>query len=503
VGTRAPVFLAYRDSSQFFAAAYDLVQSGQLELPLKRAPMYPLFLAGVIASLGPSLEAVATVQHLLGLGTVLMVYALGAVVFGRGTGLLAALVAGVNGSLVLMEHSVFAEALLTPVLMGSVLALVVGLRGERHGERRVAPTKVGARRRGDGPPNEFGGIHGGNGAPTEAGGMGGWSPVISPSRPLALCVLAGVLLGVGALARPVAQAVLPLFLVAVLLQRRSWRGRAALAGLMLIGFGVVVGPWLVRNRLTHGEGAVSGGLGDSLYARTHRYDEGFTWRDRGEPPADPRRAELRAWVFRNQFKYERGPEFREAMARELGIGDAEADAALREAAVQVIRQEPGRYLWGTAAMFVELGLFYDDPLEEGWWSRSRPGYERAWPRPVREALERAPVPSEADKRPVEWLVGLQDRRVGVLVGVLFLLGTLRCLLAGPRLGLLLPAVAASQILLYVALDGPHYRYRYPLQPLITLVACGGLTWLIARGLVWRRRPRGQGISALGKPLLVE
>jgi hypothetical protein len=46
VGTRAPVFLAYRDSSQFFAAAYDLVQSAQLELPLKRAPMYPLFLAG-------------------------------------------------------------------------------------------------------------------------------------------------------------------------------------------------------------------------------------------------------------------------------------------------------------------------------------------------------------------------------------------------------------------------------------------------------------------------
>jgi hypothetical protein len=51
--------------------------------------------------------------------------------------------------------------------------------------------------------------------------------------------------------------------------------------------------------------------------------------------------------------------------------------------------------------------------------------------------------------------------------------------SGRRGLLLLPLIAATQLLLYVALDGPLPRYRYPMQPLITLVASAGLTLMLA------------------------
>ncbi len=61
---------------------------------------------------------------------------------------------------------------------------------------------------------------------------------------------------------------------------------------------------------------------------------------------------------------------------------------------------------------------------------------------------------------------------------------------------LLPLVVISQILLYAAIngyaegDGFQSRYRYPVQPLITLVMGGGVVWLFGVGarLVQRRLP---------------
>ena len=87
----APAFQLNNDTSQYFAAGYSLAIDGQLDLHVKRAPLYPVFLAGVIRVLGPSLETTAIVQHGLGLVTVILVYLLGAVAFGRPTGLVAAL----------------------------------------------------------------------------------------------------------------------------------------------------------------------------------------------------------------------------------------------------------------------------------------------------------------------------------------------------------------------------------------------------------------------------
>ena len=91
----------------------------------------------------------------------------------------------------------------------------------------------------------------------------------------------------------------------------------------------------------------------------------------------------------------------------------------------------------------------------------------------------------------------------VLVGVLFLVGTIRCLADGRRRGLaLLPLIVISQLFLYAAIngyaegDGLQSRYRYPVQPLITLVAAGGLALLFVE-LRTRGWPR---LRAVGRAL---
>jgi hypothetical protein len=50
----------------------------------------------------------------------------------------------------------------------------------------------------------------------------------------------------------------------------------------------------------------------------------------------------------------------------------------------------------------------------------------------------------------------------------------------------IPLVIVTQILLYVALDGPLFRYRFPLQPLITLLGAAGLALVLQQiAVVWR------------------
>jgi 4-amino-4-deoxy-L-arabinose transferase-like glycosyltransferase len=409
----APAFMLLPDSADFLSAGLRLAEGDEFDLPLKRAPLYPVFIGGVVLARGAAdLEMITLVQHLLGLGTVVLVYFLGALTFGRGVGLLAALGTAVNGSLLLMEHTINAEAVFTPMLLlGLVLTLLI------------------LRERGSGRP------------------------------PLSLSLAAGLIFGLAALARPVTQALLPLVLGALALQPRLERRRLAAIGLVCVGFLVAVGPGLVRNRIVHGATAISGGMGDSLMERVRRHDAGFELRDRSEAPADLPPAQIRNRIYELARLPEGVTTIRRTVREEFGLSDVEADAALREAAIHLIRQQPEYYLQGTAAMFLRVLVGVERPLDEFWRRRGNPYYA-------------------ADRATVEQVVGLyQDGHLGGLVGALFLLGTVRTLVAWRRGFWLLPLVVVSHLLLYVALDGPLARYRYPVQPLITLLACGGLALL--------------------------
>jgi hypothetical protein len=273
-------------------------------------------------------------------------------------------------------------------------------------------------------------------------------------------LLVGLLLGLGALARPASQAILPLVAGTALIRPGAWRPRLAAVGLVCLGFGLIVGPWMLRNRAVYGVLAISGGTGDSLVERVRRHDSGFDFHERTETGRDTREAQIRARIYELGETGWGVARIRQAVQAEFQLTDVQADAAMRDAALHVIRQQPGYYVQSTLAMFVRVVLGVERSLDEFWVRRANQEYA-------------------ADPEAVAALTSVyHDRRLSIPVAIVFLVGTVRCL-AGWRRGLaLLPLIVLTQLLLYVALDGPVARYRYPMQPLITLVACSGLTWLL-------------------------
>jgi hypothetical protein len=432
---RAPAFIIPVDSGDFFLAGWELGQRGEFPLPVKRAPGYPFFLAGATSLVGPNLEAVVALQHLLGLASIVLVYLLGALAFGRPAGLLAALGTALNGGLLLIEHSIMSEALFAPLLPLALVAVLVALRQRR----------------------------------------------------LPLFMLAGLALGAAALTRPTGQTVLPLALVALVLALPSWRRRLLAAGVLCLGFALVVSPWVLRNKAVHGVTAISSGMGDALFSRTRRHDLGFDYRDRTKEKLEREQAHIRNRVFELARTHRLSREMRAALQDEFGLTNLQADAALRDASLLVIRQEPGYYLLGTAGWFAKLLLGFEKPLDDFWETRTKPKHTKDWPDEAMFVFGDSSRWTDGEDAAIVNAVTstYEDHRLGgPLMAVLLLLGAIRGVVGWRQGFWLLPAVLASQLLLYVAIDGPLFRYRTQLQPLITLVAAGGLTWLLA--LVWSR-----------------
>src|SRR4051812_42859653 len=110
---RAPVFII-GDSENYFWPGYQLAREIGFDLDIRRTPVYPLFIALVVARIGEDLAALALAQHLLGVVTCLLIAALGMRFWGRWTGLLAGLLVAVSGPLLVAEQYVMAEALFIP-----------------------------------------------------------------------------------------------------------------------------------------------------------------------------------------------------------------------------------------------------------------------------------------------------------------------------------------------------------------------------------------------------
>ncbi|MCC7107399.1 MAG: hypothetical protein IT307_19860, partial [Chloroflexi bacterium] len=225
-----------------------------------------------------------------------------------------------------------------------------------------------------------------------------------------------------------------------------------------------------------GSTAFTGGLGDSLYSRVRRYDAGFVLRDDGTPPADPEQARVRARIFELAQQYQYPREVRRDLQEEFPLTDAQTDRALRDAALVVIRQDIGHYIRGTVDMSLDLLKGRDLSLVELWQIRQSARVVQGWPDHLRFALgepDRWPVASAATVRPLVNLVK-DDQTPSRYLVALLPLGMLASLApARRRAGMVITLVVLSQTLLYVALDGPLFRYRYPLQPLITLLCVAG------------------------------
>src|SRR6266498_3427518 len=127
---RAPLFVRH-DSVTYLQTGYELARGQGFDLPLRRTPLYPLLIGGVVWALGEDLDGLALVQHLLGLGTVVATYLLGKAMFGRLAGFLAGVLVAISAPLLIYEHYILAEPLFIPLLVIGMLLVVTALQRER------------------------------------------------------------------------------------------------------------------------------------------------------------------------------------------------------------------------------------------------------------------------------------------------------------------------------------------------------------------------------------
>jgi hypothetical protein len=251
---------------------------------------------------------------------------------------------------------------------------------------------------------------------------------------------------------------------------------------------------MVRNRLTYGSFSAAGS-GRFLSARVVKHDRGYVFLD----PTSMReydQLELRArQIFQSEAdaRPEEGPIYSRYRA-ELGLSEAQADDLLRQISLEGIARAPRHYLATTAAMFFDL--FAGDQKEElvRWHVRERnedrlmnqweTGGMRQLLAPLTDAQQSEAGTAEALSsifRPTRWLTPLVG---GILLAVVASFWRRR---AGGAL--FLAAVVGIVLLVSAALVGEVPRYRYPLDPLIMVLAVGGY-WAIVQKLAALRKPAG-------------
>lgn len=438
-GFRAPPFVT-NDSLSYLLPGFDLVHGGAFSPILKRPPLYSLFIGGVIAAFGEELRALMLVQHLLGVGTVLLTFGIGRLLFGAAGGLFAALLTAVSGPLIVTEQYLMSEALFGFLLAAGLLAYLGAVRVERVSGR------------------------------------------------LGLLALCGLLLALAALTRPIAQLVLGLLLVALPLLAPRWRPALTGMATMAAVYGIVVLPWMLRNAAVQGTFAIAGGSGEGLAVRTIRYEQKFDFR--APPGGDPDRQTQRARsIYRDEAEDGSAFELAKRLRVELGITEIEAERYMRKFALEAIMKQPGYYLSGTADMFVQTFVGRPVRLRQDWL----PWRNIAWEERVQHLL---PEPSAVEARSfsaAERLVTIYDPAVTApMLALLAVVGVVGGALAGRRPVLILGILVFGLLLSGAALIGIEWRYRFPLDPLINVLAAGGLVTVVGLARAgWRPvgRPR--------------
>jgi hypothetical protein len=437
---RSPAFLLH-DTISYFLPAWDLLNGYGFDLSIRRTPVYPLFMAGAMATLGEDLVAIAFAQHLLGILSAVLVYLIGRKTFGRVAGLTGGLLTGLSGPLLIAEHYLMPEALLTALLLSTLLTFL---------------TAVESRRR-------------------------------------SLFAASGLLLGVSLLCKPVAEVLIPVFPLVILVSYRSLR--RAIVPSLLIGAGLcaVMVPWMVRNVVVQGSATTAGALGQTLLARTAKHDTGFDWYDPDEADRYERREGIARQLVENSIKQRLsdGVIYRRVQDR-FGMTDAEINGFMRQLATQVILEEPVYYVRGTVKMTWTLLSGEVEKLSTDWKTQNARLSRDEWDDRVEYLLSRATDTQRNEMDAASAVANfVQPAAWGWLLPVLFLVGSiLTVAVSRLRPALCLSLTVYALLVASAALDGPVTRYRYPTDPLVALIGAGAVTWIAGWLVDLARRRRG-------------
>jgi 4-amino-4-deoxy-L-arabinose transferase-like glycosyltransferase len=442
--TRAPLFIR-RDSIAYYQVGYEFANGLGFDLPLRRTPLYPLFIAGGVATFGEDLRGLALAQHLLGLVTVAATYFLGRAMFGRVAGALAALAMALSAPLLIYEHYILAEPLFIPVLTVGLLLVVLAIQRERA-----------------------------------------W-----------LYVAGGLVLALAALSRPVGQALLPVAPLAILAHHRRLRPAIVPAMLVLFGFAVVLVPWMLRSSFTTGRVDGAGALGQSLVGRIIRHDEGFVLPNPDSPsPANSRQnPEVRNLILTQMNRDARPSAINHRVREVYGLSETEADTAMRDVAIEIFTSQPGRYAEGTIAKLRRLFVGEDERLRTHWATRKDGEMRDDWLDEASIAhLYSPPSAVQEQEFPTAEAVTriFQPYLWRYLLIPLVLIGIVGGLWLGPRGPTALLVLATLALVVpSAALVGYVPRYRYPTDPLLAVLAAGGLViaFDVSRRAWNRRRAR--------------
>jgi len=170
-----------------------------------------------------------------------------------------------------------------------------------------------------------------------------------------------------------------------------------------------------------------------------------------------------------------------ALMRELEIGEGEADRLMRQVAFDAIRERPLAYARIVLKDVGHIFLAEPDPFARHWQAHQDVIRSRNNPPPRQlRAFVGPPSPEQEQAYPItERLASLyQSTWLGPIVPLLALVG----LLAAARTPAWRPALAPglAAILLQaagLAVIGLAERYRQPTEPLVHVMAFGGLLFL--------------------------
>ena len=464
---RAPVFII-GDSENYFWPGYQFAREVGFDLDLRRTPGYPLFIAFVVRQVGEDLAALALVQHLLGVVTCLLVAMLGIRFWGVWTGLLAGLVVGLSGPLLVAEQYVMAETLFISLATVTIAWLALAIERPRWWTLLIGGLLIG---------------------------------VAALTRPvgLVLAVAALLALPVGAWWRrddltpspsPARRGEHERTFSPLSAPERGVGGMRSTFGVLLQAFALLAGvalvwlPWMARNSLVHDSFSADGNAGSTLVGRAMRHDAGFAF----ENPNDPDPARQRAREIMRGGRGRFVTPTRDRIKRELGLTDAEANRLMRDLSLEAILRQPGYYLLGTAGWFWQLSQGSPERYRDHWQTRRDEGNREEWEanKEIGYLLGPPSPLQQAQYDEAEVLLNLfQPARLGPTIPLLALLGVVGLALGigarqrRPGVAAFLTLVVAGLLLAAVALVAPHPRYRYPVEPLLGLLAAGGLTTVVA------------------------